>query len=62
MALVQRGQRQPARRIHLIGIGGDFGQRLLDALELADGQAELVPHPRVGAGRTRRHGAGGGGL
>ena len=53
MALVERGAGQPPRRVEQIGGAGDAGERLLDALELADRHVELLADPRIGAGGAR---------
>ena len=44
-----------ARGIHHVGIGADARQRLLDALELADGHLELAAHAGIAADGARRH-------
>ncbi len=62
MPFVERGDRQASCRVHLVGVGGEFRERLLNALEHADRQAELLAHARIGAGHARRHRRGGGGL
>ncbi len=50
MALVERGAGQPASGIKQIGRAGDAGERLLDALELRDRDAELLADAGIGAG------------
>ena len=53
MALVERRTGQPPRRVEQIGGAGDARQRLLDAFELADRNAELLADARIGAGGAR---------
>ena len=49
MALVEGGAGQPPRRVEQIGGACDTGQRLLDALEFADRDVELLADPGIGA-------------
>ena len=57
-----RGARgEHARRIHEGGVPADARQRLLDGLEAADRNLELLADARVRADKTRRVFAGGGG-
>ncbi|MGY3293863.1 hypothetical protein ACVWW3_000358 [Bradyrhizobium sp. LM2.9] len=49
-ASVQRGASEPPCRVELIGGADDAGERLLDALELGDGDAELLADAGIGAG------------
>ncbi|MNK40856.1 hypothetical protein D3C87_595100 [compost metagenome] len=58
--LVQRGARQAPGGLHQIGVARQAGQFFLHALEFADGNAELVPHAGIHAGRVRAHHRGGG--
>ena len=53
MALVERRAGQPPRRVEQIGGAGDARERLLDAFELADGDAELLADAGIGAGGAR---------
>ena len=50
LPLVERGAGEPARGVHQVGVAADPRERLLDALEAADGRAELLADARVGAG------------
>src|SRR5918994_4363777 len=52
-ALIDRGTGEPPRGVEQIGGGGDVGETLLNALEPADRQMELLADPGIGAGRTR---------
>ena len=56
MPLVERGTGQPPRGVKQIGRAGDAGERLLDAFELADGNAELFANAGIGTGGARRIG------
>ena len=60
MALVERRAGQPPRGVEQIGGAGDARQRLLDAFELADGNAELLADAGIGAGGARGIGRAGG--
>jgi hypothetical protein len=61
MALVERGAGQPPRGVEQIGGAGDARKRLLDALEFADRDAELLADAGLGAGGARRVSRAGGG-
>ena len=56
MALVERGAGQPSRGIQQIGGAGDAGERLLDAFEFGNRDAELLADAGIGAGGARRIG------
>ncbi len=60
MALVERGAGQPPRGVEQIGGAGDAGERLLDAFEFGDRDAELLADAGIGAGGARRIGRTGG--
>ncbi len=51
---IQRGYRDLAHRIAGIQMPGHSRQRRLHAFELADGQAELLAHRRIGTGAAYR--------
>src|SRR6478735_11826392 len=53
MAGVQRGTSEAPRGIELVGGAGDARERLLDALEFGDGNAELLADAGIGAGGAR---------
>ena len=59
-ALVQRGASQAPGGLHQVGIARQPRQPFLHALELADGDAELLAHAGVHAGGVRAHRGGGG--
>ena len=50
MALIERGAGQSPRGVEEIGCRRDARERLLDALEFADGDAELFADAGIGAG------------
>ena len=56
----EAGAGEAAGGVELVGVGRDAGEPLLDAFELADRDAELGAHPRIGAGRPCRHRSAGG--
>ena len=53
MTLIERGAGQPPRGIQEIGSAGDAGERLLDAFELGNRDAELLADAGIGAGGAR---------
>ena len=53
MTLIERGAGQPPRGIQQIGGAGDAGERLLDAFELGNRDAELFADTGIGAGGAR---------
>ena len=56
MPLIEGRTGQPPRGVEQIGGAGDARERLLDAFELADGNAELFADAGIGAGGARRIG------
>ncbi len=55
LATVERRNRQPARSVNEIGVGGKIGEVHADALEYADRHVELAAHAGIGAGRPGAH-------
>ena len=55
-ALIERRTGEAARGVDQVSGTGNARQRLLDALELADRNAELLADARIGAGGARREG------
>ena len=53
-AQIHRQRGKFARRIHHVGVRAYACQRLFHALELADRQIELLPHPAIRPTSTRR--------
>jgi len=60
MALIESGTCQPPRGVDQIGRAGDAGERLLDAFELGDGNAELLADAGIGTRGARGIGGAGG--